>query len=536
MLEGWTTLGFMAALTKRARLGLMVGGVHYRNPALWVKAATTLDVLSGGRAWLGIGAAWNEDESRGLGFPFPPLGVRFEMLEETLQIAHRDVAGRARQRGRASRPAVPGRASAQLPAVTVTPQGPDHDRWWRREEDTPSGRPVRRRDQRLRLARGHRPQVPDPAPSTARRSAATPTRSSDRPSRTSRSRPTAPGAPRRRAGSSSASASSPTPAPSTSSSACASCPIWPPSNSSGARSSRSSGTFREPRTVPRQTGQPAPTVYPPGVSAPCYDDDHMSDETNGTHPTRIEPLRGLQHDPDRRRGGRRGDRDRRADIGRRGRRHCRCQGRHHRVRPGRADRRDLCLAREPRAGGPGRFGTGRATDADQRRRELPGLRGRHPGPRPDGRHARPGRAVRIEDLRRRHRSRGLLPAPVPHLGARHRVPGPGRDHRHRRVGALARSRERDPTARPRRVGLRDVRRVLLQGPRDRGHRWRRHGARGGDLPDAVRDQGAPAPPPRHVPRVQDHGRSRQRAREDPDPHQHGGGRGHRRQQGRWPAA
>lgn len=88
MLEGWTTLGFMAAHSTRARLGLMVGGVHYRLPALWVKAATTLDVLSGGRAWLGIGAAWNEEESRGLGFPFPPLGERFEMLEETLQYAH----------------------------------------------------------------------------------------------------------------------------------------------------------------------------------------------------------------------------------------------------------------------------------------------------------------------------------------------------------------------------------------------------------------------------------------------------------------
>jgi F420-dependent oxidoreductase-like protein len=88
MLEGWTTLGFMAANSQRARLGLMVGGVHYRYPGLWVKAATTLDVLSGGRAWLGIGAAWNEEESRGLGFPFPPLGERFEMLEETLQIAH----------------------------------------------------------------------------------------------------------------------------------------------------------------------------------------------------------------------------------------------------------------------------------------------------------------------------------------------------------------------------------------------------------------------------------------------------------------
>ncbi len=88
MLEGWTALGYMAASTRRARLGLMVGGVHYRLPGLWVKAATTLDVLSGGRAWLGIGAAWNEDESRGLGFPFPPLGERFEMLEETLRFAH----------------------------------------------------------------------------------------------------------------------------------------------------------------------------------------------------------------------------------------------------------------------------------------------------------------------------------------------------------------------------------------------------------------------------------------------------------------
>ena len=88
MLEGWTTLGFMAAHSERARLGLMVGGVHYRSPGLWIKAATTLDVLSGGRAWLGIGAAWNEYESRSLGFRFPPLGERFEMLEETLRIGH----------------------------------------------------------------------------------------------------------------------------------------------------------------------------------------------------------------------------------------------------------------------------------------------------------------------------------------------------------------------------------------------------------------------------------------------------------------
>jgi F420-dependent oxidoreductase-like protein len=86
MLEGLTTLGFMAAHSKNATLGLMVGGVHYRLPGLWAKAVTTLDVLSGGRAYLGIGAAWNEEESNGLGFPMPRLGVRFEMLEETLQI------------------------------------------------------------------------------------------------------------------------------------------------------------------------------------------------------------------------------------------------------------------------------------------------------------------------------------------------------------------------------------------------------------------------------------------------------------------
>ena len=88
MLEGCSALAFMAAHSSKATLGLMVGGVHYRQAGLWAKAATTLDVLSGGRAYLGIGAAWNEEESHGLGFPMPPLGVRFEMLEETLQIVH----------------------------------------------------------------------------------------------------------------------------------------------------------------------------------------------------------------------------------------------------------------------------------------------------------------------------------------------------------------------------------------------------------------------------------------------------------------
>ncbi|MGH2446205.1 MAG: LLM class flavin-dependent oxidoreductase, partial [Candidatus Limnocylindria bacterium] len=88
MLEGQTALGFMAAHTKRARIGLMVGGIHYRAPALWIKATTTLDVLSGGRAWFGMGAAWNVHESKGLGFGFPPLKERFEWLEDTLQMAH----------------------------------------------------------------------------------------------------------------------------------------------------------------------------------------------------------------------------------------------------------------------------------------------------------------------------------------------------------------------------------------------------------------------------------------------------------------
>jgi F420-dependent oxidoreductase-like protein len=88
MLEGQTALGFIAAHSERARIGLMVGGVHYRAPGLWIKAATTLDVLSGGRAWFGIGAAWNVHESKGLGFDFPPLRERFELLEDTLRMAH----------------------------------------------------------------------------------------------------------------------------------------------------------------------------------------------------------------------------------------------------------------------------------------------------------------------------------------------------------------------------------------------------------------------------------------------------------------
>jgi len=93
MLEGWSALAFAAGHTNRIKLGTMVTGVTYRHPGLLVKTATTLDVLSHGRAYLGIGAAWNEEEHLGLGVPFPPLSERFERLEETLQIAHQMWSG-----------------------------------------------------------------------------------------------------------------------------------------------------------------------------------------------------------------------------------------------------------------------------------------------------------------------------------------------------------------------------------------------------------------------------------------------------------
>ena len=87
MLESYSALAYMAGFTKRATLGALVTGVIYRYPGLLVKTVTTLDVLSGGRAVLGLGAAWNEREAHGLGVPFPPVKERFERLEEALQIA-----------------------------------------------------------------------------------------------------------------------------------------------------------------------------------------------------------------------------------------------------------------------------------------------------------------------------------------------------------------------------------------------------------------------------------------------------------------
>jgi F420-dependent oxidoreductase-like protein len=107
MLDGMTALGYMAAHTTRARIGLMVGAVPYRHPGLWIKATTTLDVLSGGRAWFGIGAAWNVEEARSLGVPFPELPDRFRLLEDTLRMAHQAWSGDGRPgepfRGKAMR-------------------------------------------------------------------------------------------------------------------------------------------------------------------------------------------------------------------------------------------------------------------------------------------------------------------------------------------------------------------------------------------------------------------------------------------------
>ncbi len=93
MLEGYSTLAHLAAVTERVRLGTLVTGVTYRHPGLLVKTVTTLDVLSGGRANLGIGAAWNEEEHDGLGVPFPSTAERFERLEETLRVARQMWAG-----------------------------------------------------------------------------------------------------------------------------------------------------------------------------------------------------------------------------------------------------------------------------------------------------------------------------------------------------------------------------------------------------------------------------------------------------------
>jgi alkanesulfonate monooxygenase SsuD/methylene tetrahydromethanopterin reductase-like flavin-dependent oxidoreductase (luciferase family) len=87
MLESYTTLGYIAGLTEKAYLGALVTGVIYRHPSVLMKMVNTLDILAGGRAYLGIGAAWYEDEARGYGIPYPSTAERFEQLEDNLQLA-----------------------------------------------------------------------------------------------------------------------------------------------------------------------------------------------------------------------------------------------------------------------------------------------------------------------------------------------------------------------------------------------------------------------------------------------------------------
>ena len=87
MLESYTVLGYLAGLTERAYLGALVTGVIYRHPSVLMKMVNTLDIVSGGRAYLGIGAGWYEDEARGYGIPYPSTAERFELLEDNLRLA-----------------------------------------------------------------------------------------------------------------------------------------------------------------------------------------------------------------------------------------------------------------------------------------------------------------------------------------------------------------------------------------------------------------------------------------------------------------
>ena len=201
---------------ERARIGLMVGGVHYRQPALWVKAATTLDVLSGGRAWLGIGAAWNQQESRGPRVPVPAARRAVRDARGDPPDRPRDVVEGERGTEAASRAATTGATHLlNSPQSISRPRVADHDRRRRRAEDAPAGRAVRRRHERLRRPRDDPPQVRGAAAALrGGRPRPRRDRALDAPvrcgSRVERRR-----AARARSRSSTGSASSPTPAPST---------------------------------------------------------------------------------------------------------------------------------------------------------------------------------------------------------------------------------------------------------------------------------------------------------------------------------
>ena len=154
MLEAYTTLGFLARATDRITLGAMVGGVHFRSPGVVLKAVTTLDVLSGGRAWFGIGAGWYKREAEGLGLGWPQRRERFDRLEELLRIAHHAWSGdRSAFEGPFNTLAEP--IIAPMPDLTAA--SADHDRRRRRASDAPPGRPVRRRVQHPGARSGRKP-------------------------------------------------------------------------------------------------------------------------------------------------------------------------------------------------------------------------------------------------------------------------------------------------------------------------------------------------------------------------------------------
>ena len=132
MLEGWSTLDALARETKRVRLGTLVTGVTYRNPALLAKTATTLDVISGGRAILGLGAAWNEVEHAGYGFDFPPVSERMDRLDEALTIIR---AMFTEERPSFDGRLLPDRRGAQRPAADPAGRPDDPGRRRRRTAD-----------------------------------------------------------------------------------------------------------------------------------------------------------------------------------------------------------------------------------------------------------------------------------------------------------------------------------------------------------------------------------------------------------------
>jgi alkanesulfonate monooxygenase SsuD/methylene tetrahydromethanopterin reductase-like flavin-dependent oxidoreductase (luciferase family) len=174
MLEGYATLVFIAGQTRRIGLGTMVASVSYRHPGVLIKTVTSLDVMSGGRMVLGVGAAApfnipsnlpfaearvRGHEVAGLGIPFPSLAERFERLEELLQIALPHVA---RRRGAVRGEALPVGKTAQLAGLPAAPPPADPGRRQRRAEDPQTGRTVRRRVQPVRHTGQPVPRRPEP--------------------------------------------------------------------------------------------------------------------------------------------------------------------------------------------------------------------------------------------------------------------------------------------------------------------------------------------------------------------------------------